>query len=133
MAILTIENDIKSQLESAITDLKVDTFPEAGEYKLLHPKGAVLVAYESSSFNPPDSIAIIQQLVNHTFTITLIIKGLRDKNGAYSYIDLIISTLAGYEPTDCLKMYPQRTRFFGEESGIYRYDIDFIVPTENYE
>ena len=132
MAIKTIEDDIKSKLESSISDLKIDSFPDKGDYQLMHPKGAVLVDYSGTKYAEPELTEFIQQTVIYNFSTTLIVKGLRDKDGAYSHIDSIISALTGYKPTDCVTMYPTSVDFYGEESGIFRYDISFDVLSENY-
>jgi hypothetical protein len=135
MAIIDIENAIIGQLKSSITDLKVEGFPENwNQYRLLHPKGAVLVQYTGSNYSSPELnfAGMQQQLKTLTFGIALLVKGLRDKSGAYSYIDSIIAALAGFEPAGCLAMYPVSDNFQAEEDGIFYYELRFNVPTENY-
>lgn len=133
MAILDIENDIISQLQTNITELKVEGYPEnPTAYKLIHPKGAVLVRYQGASYSTPGENSFVQQTGNLDFNLTLMIRGLRDKNGAYNYIDSVLSALTGYTPTDCGKMYPTRVGFSGEAGGVYRYVFSFSVPIENY-
>jgi hypothetical protein len=135
MAISTIESDIIEQLKTGITDLKIEGFPDNwSDYKMIHPKGAVLVQYMGSRFESPElSFQSVQQLRNLEFGLVLIIKGLRDKTGAYAYIDTIISTLTGYKPTGCLEMYALSDDFTAEENGFYFYELRFMVPTDNYE
>ena len=133
MAINTIKNDIITQLKSSISDLKVEEFPDKpAEYKLIHSKGAVLVHFLGTNYNEPDEQGFIQQTANLRFGLTLMIKGLRDKNGAYAYIDSIISTLTGFTPTGCTKMYPVRVGFLTENDGVWQYTFTFVAPTENY-
>lgn len=133
MTILEIENDIIAQLQSNITDLQVEGFPESPvEYKLLHSKGAVLVHFKGGSYSAPESNMFIQQEVNMDFSITLMIRGLRDKNGAYPYIDAINKALTGFAPKDCLRMYPVGEYFLTERDGVWHYTINFRVPTDNY-
>jgi len=133
MAILNIENDIISQLQGSITDLRVENFPEnLAEYKLLHPKGAVLVRFQGANYDRPAEDSFVQQAGTLDFNLVLMVRGLRDKNGAYNYIDSVISALSGYNPAGCGKMYPTRVSFSGEAAGIYRYAFSFSVPTENY-
>ena len=128
MAILDIENDIISQLQSSITELKVEGFPEnSSEYKLLHPKGAILVRFQGASYSLPNEAGFIQQTSNLEFNLTLMIKGLRNKNGAYNYIDSIITALTGFQG-----MYPTKVAFLTEDVGIWRYSLVFVVPGENY-
>ena len=133
MTIQTIENDIISQLQANITELKIEGFPEnSSKYTLLHPKGAILVHFKGSSYEKPEEKSFIQQVSALNFGLTLIIKGLRDKDGAYSYIDTVISALTGYTPTGCGKMYPIDTDFLKEEDGLWKYSLNFTVPTENF-
>lgn len=133
MAINTIETAIINKIKTVITNLTVEGFPDKpSEYRLVDALGAVLVAFGSSVFERPNTTAFIQQNVDMEFTATLVIRNLRDKNGAYNYIDTIISALTGYAPTGCAKMYPIQVSFLGESGGIWQYGITFIVPTENF-
>ncbi len=133
MSINTIEKDIISKLQASITDLKIEGFPDKPEdYKLLHPKGAILVHFQGGSYGVPEENVLLQQTVSLDFGLTLLIKGLRDKNGAYSYIDNIISALTGFTPTGCNKMYLTKVDFLAEENGLWQYAFSFTVPTENY-
>lgn len=133
MAILTIENDIINQLKSSINDLKVEGYQEnPAEYKLIHPKGAVLVRFNGANYSKSEAGAVIQQAGKLEFNLTLIIRGLRDRNEAYTYLDSVISALTGYVPMGCGKMYLTRVAYSGEVGGIYRYVFYFSVPVENY-
>lgn len=132
MAINTIETDIINKLKTVITDLQIEGFPDKpSEYRLLHPSGAILVAYNGATFAIPEGSGFILQTVNLEFSITLMIRNLRDKNGAYSYIDSIIETLTGYSPTNCAKMYPTNVTFLDESNGIWQYGLTFTAPSEN--
>jgi hypothetical protein len=135
MSIETIETDIINKLKTEIPDLKVEGFPDRwNEYRMIHPKGAILVQYTGSRFVDTElGFQSVQQLRNLEFGIVLIIKGLRDRTGAYTYIDSIVSTLTGFEPTDCLKMYPVSDDFLAEENGVFYYELKFIIPIENFE
>lgn len=133
MAILDIENSIINQLQSSITDLKIEGYPEnPAEYKLLHPKGAVLVRFQGAKYSVPTEEEFIQQTATLNFNLALMIKGLRDRNGAYSHIDDVISALSGYSPAGCGMMYPAEVNFLTEDAGIWRYSVIFSVPVENY-
>lgn len=128
MAILDIENNIITKLQANINDLRVEAFPDnPAEYRMLHSRGAVLVRFQGADYNIPTEKAFIQQTTVLEFNLTLIIKGLRDKNGAYNYIDAIISVLTGFNG-----MYPTKVSFLTEDAGIWRYSIIFALPGENY-
>lgn len=133
MSIDIIEKEIISQLQANIVDLKIEGFPDKpADYKLLHNKGAVLVHFQGGSYSEPEQDGFIQQAVSLEFGLTLIIKGLRDKNGAYSYINNIISALTGFSPTGCNKMYLTKVDFLAEENGLWQYAFAFTVPTHNF-
>ncbi len=133
MNINIIEKDIIDQLQANITGIKIEGFPDSpAEYKLLHPKGAVLVHFQGGNYSIPEENSFIQQAVSLDFALTLIIKGLRDKNGAYSYINSIISALTGFAPAQCNKMYLTKVEFLGEDRGLWHYAFSFSVPTGNY-
>ena len=133
MNIYSIENEIIEQLQDNITDLKTEAYPEKpSEYRLIHPKGAILVHFKGSHYDKPEEGNLIQQIISLNFSLTLMIKGLRDKNGAYTYISEIISVLTGFIPTNCGKMYPVNTDFLQEDGGVWKYSLNFTVPAENY-
>lgn len=136
MNILTIENDIITTLAAALPALKVEGFPENTEqYRLLHPKGAVLVRFLEAVYSAPQETAFTQQEAVLTFNLTLMVKGLRDKQeaagGAYGYVDAINTALTGYAPTGCGRMYPVKERFVREKDGVLEYSLNFGVPVEN--
>jgi hypothetical protein len=132
MNILTVENDIITALQSALPDLKVEGFPDNPvQYRLLHPKGAVLVRFQEAVCAAAKEAAFVQQEVTMMFNLTVKIRGLRDKNGAYSYIERVFAALTGFSPSGCGKMYPVNTVFLRETSGIWEYSLNFAVPAEN--
>lgn len=134
MGILTIENEIIEQLEDNISDLKVEGFPEKpNEYQLLHPKGAVLVSYTKSIFDEQSGFESIQQTEEMEFAILLMVRGLRDKNGAYTYIDTIKDALTGFQPTGCTKMFPTDIGFLKEENAVWYYTMGFKTSSENID
>jgi len=134
MSILSIENEIISKLQSNITDLKIEGFPEKPEeYQLLHPKGAILVSYTGSVFSEPDGFIDVAQVDTMEFALLLLIRGLRDKNGAYNYIDSIKNILTGFQPTGCKKMYPTDIGFLKEENSVWYYTIGFKTSSENVD
>ena len=133
MAVKIVEDEIIARISTAITDLKVEGFPEnSSTYELIHSKGAVLVSYNSSSFSEPTGFDVFQQIEDMNFDITLVVKGLRDKFGAYTYIDTLKSILSGFVPTDCSLCYIKSVSFISEEQGEWQYAISCVVTKENY-
>lgn len=133
MVINTIINDIVDKLKDNITDLKVEHFPDnIDEYRLIHSKGAILVAFRGYSDSEPEELGFIQQITTIEIGINLVVTGLRDKNGAYSYIDSIRAALTGFTPTDCFKMYPVSADFLNEDAGRWEYGLIFRTTTDNF-
>jgi len=132
MSINTIEQSIITQLQSVLTALQIEGFPDKpSEYRLLHPVGAVLVAYNGTNYSKPEGMGQVIQTADMEFSVTLIVRNLRDKNGAYIYIDSIVSTLTGYSPTGAGKMYPTNITFLNESNGVWQYGLTFIAHYEN--
>lgn len=134
MGIETIENEIIAHLEGSISSLKIEGFPEKpNEYQLIHPKGAILVSYTNSSFDEQSGFESIQQTEEMEFALLLMIRGLRDKNGAYTYIDTIKNVLTGFEPTGCTKIFPTDISFLREENAVWYYTMGFKTSLENVD
>jgi hypothetical protein len=132
VAINTIIDDVLNELSANITELKVEAFPEnPSNYRLIHPKGAILVSYVGSNFRDMQGFELVQQIESLDISLTLIIKGLRDKDGAYTYIDEIKEVLTGYSPTGCTMMFPLKIDFIGQTNGEWQYLLDFRTTKEN--
>lgn len=135
MTIKEIENSIIEKLNTNITDLKVEGYPESPDaYRLNHPKGAVLAHYFGSDFGEPllgdEPSDFVAQEEKELFVVTLSIRGLRTHQGAYDYINGIKDILTGYQPIDslkCKKMYPKQIRFISQMDGVWTYKILFSV------
>ena len=134
MNIREIENAIIERLKGGIQDLHVEGFPEKpAEFKLIHPKGAVLVHYQGSNYSEPKSLGCIYQERKLEFSITVIIKHLRSHDGAYDYLDIVRQALTGFKPENCSKMYPLKEYFLAEDNGIWQYSINFAMTTTAIE
>ncbi|MDI1471926.1 hypothetical protein THER_1648 [Thermodesulfovibrio sp. N1] len=137
MTIADIEQAIIDRLKTKIQGLEITGFPEKPkEYRLLHPKGALLVSYAGSTFSEPQSVNAIVQERKMEFDITVAMRHLRTHEGAYAYLDAVRIALTGYRITGCSKMYPVKEQFLSEDNGIWQYSITFtltapaVEPTE---
>lgn len=134
MTIANIETAIIERLKSKISDVLVEGFPEKpSEYKLLHPKGALLVSYAGSTFSEPEAVDIVLQTRKIEFDITVVMRHLRTHEGAYAYLDAVRTVLTGYRIPGCSKMYPTREQFISEENGIWQYAITFTLTVPAIE
>jgi hypothetical protein len=134
MGIKEIEDDIINQLQNNITDLIVENFPDnTSKYTLNHENGAILVGFSGVNYTEPDDLEDIKQIKTLEFILFLLIRGIRDKNGGYKYLDSMEETLTGYAPEGCRKMYPTDISFVHEDNGIWQYSMTFKTSMENYE
>lgn len=91
----------------------------------MHPKGAILVVYAGSSFSEPKSTDIIYQERRIEFDINLVMRHLREHEGAYAYLDTVRLALTGFKINGTGKFYPLKEEFISEEMGIWQYRITF--------
>ncbi|OGI31341.1 MAG: hypothetical protein A2287_02810, partial [Candidatus Melainabacteria bacterium RIFOXYA12_FULL_32_12] len=122
--IIEIENQIIQRIKENIPELHVEGFPEKpSEYRLIHPKGAILVHYQEAQYTESKSIGYIVQDKKLEFSVTVVARNLRNHEGAYFYLDKIRQILTGYRPHNCSKMQPKKDDFLCENSGIWQYAI----------
>lgn len=130
MGIIQIENQIIERLKANIQDLHIEGFPEKpAEFRLIHPKGAILVHYQGGNYSESKSLDLIYQDKKLEFSITVVIKHLRIHYGAYELLEKIREVLTGFKPDNCSKMYPSKEEFLLEDNGIWQYSINFITTT----
>jgi len=134
MAIKEIENQIIDRLKAKIPDLHIEGFPEKpAEFRLVHPKGAILVHYQGGNYSESKSLGCIYQDKKLEFSTTVVTRHLRTHEGAYGYIDKIREILTGFKPENCSKMYPVKEEFLAEDNGIWQYSINFVLTTPSIE
>jgi hypothetical protein len=128
VTIADIEQAIIERLRVKIQGLLIEGFPEKpSEYKLLHPKGALLVSYAGSTFSEPKPTDIVFQERKVEFDITVAMRHLRSHEGAYAYLDAVRIALAGFRIAGCSKMYPTKESFLSEDSNIWQYVMTFAM------
>lgn len=128
MTIAEIEQAIIERLMAKIQGLLIEGFPEKpSEYKLMHPKGALLVSYAGSTFSEPKSTDIVSQDRKVEFDIAVIMRHLRNHEGVYAYLEAVRIALTGYRIPGCGKMYPTREEFLDESDGIWQYRMTFAM------
>lgn len=126
MTILETETAIIEKLRESIIDLLVEGYPDIPDtYTLKHPKGAVLVNYQGSSFADPKPAGIVLQMRRVEIDTTIIVKNLRNHDGAYAYVDAVRETLTGWIE-GIGRIYPTREGFISvKPGGIWQYGVSF--------
>ena len=134
MSINEIENQIIEKIKNQIQDLHIQGFPEKpSEFRLTHPKGAILVHYQGGNYSESKSLGCLIQDKKLEFSVTVVTKNLRSNEGAYIYLDKVREILTGYRPDNCSKMQPIKEDFLSEDNGIWQYSINFILTTPTIE
>lgn len=130
MKIEEIESAIIEKLKSDIPDLSVEPFPDnVKDYELIHPKGAVLVSYEGSSYTNP---RLEQQARMIEFDVIVIVRNLRSHLGAYDTLERVRQSITNDFYVENLKLYPLSEKFLFVEEDKWHYEIRFLLPTVNF-
>lgn len=108
-------------------ELMVELFPEnPPQYRLNHPRGAILLAYGKSTFGGSESTDAVFQARNMALRLTLVFRQLNGKDGVVSYLDRIRSCLTGWYPPHCDQACrPVSEQFIGHMNGVWQYAQDF--------
>ncbi|SDU58415.1 Gp37 family protein [Pseudomonas mandelii] len=112
-------------------ELMVELFPENPlQYRLNHPRGAVLLAYGKSTFGTSESTDAIVQARHVVLRLTLIFRQLNGTTGVVSYLDRLRSCLTGwYPPNADQACRPISEQFIGHQNGVWQYAQDFATRT----
>lgn len=110
--------------------LAVEDFPgDPASYKLLHPKGAVLVLYTGSDFGRPSPLALSAQDRGMKVDLVLQIRNLAKAQGAYEALEILRKGFTGWEVPGFLPAYPTRDAFRGAQDGVFQFVITILFPT----
>lgn len=112
-------------------ELMVELFPENPlQYRLNHPRGAVLLAYGKSTFSNSESTDAIVQARNVVLRLTLIFRQLNGTAGVISYLDRLRTGLTGWTPPNADQACrPLSEQFIGHQNGVWQYAQDFATRT----
>lgn len=127
----TIIDALVARLKAAFADLAVEYFPDKpSEYRLNHPKGALLVSYLGAKYHEPiDTTAIVQPSTDK-LSITVTLRQLNGKDGAVAVLTRLRSAVIGYKPPNCRrKIWAIGEQFLGENAGIWQYAMDVATET----
>ena len=131
MSTLQILESVVNRLKAKIPTLQVEFFPEKPEeFRLNHPRGALLVNYGGSEFAEPRELSVVMQPRKFRFSVTVLLRQLHGRGGAVEVLDDVRRVLAGFRPLDCRrKVYALTEQFITETAGIWQYAVDFATET----
>lgn len=134
MDIKDLESAIVNKLKAALPNLLVEAYPDnPSSFKMIHPKGAVLVHYSGSKFNPSLFEEVIVQERKLTYDLIILNRSLRGNSGIYETMDKIREALTGFQYDDTTKFYPIDEEFILEENGLWQYGMRFESFTKHVE
>ncbi|QZD72876.1 Gp37 family protein [Pseudomonas sp. 3-2] len=109
--------------------LRVERFPEnPQQYRLNHPRGAVLLAYGKSTFGHPQSTDATVQARHMVLRLTLIFRQLNGQDGVVSHLDRMRACLTGwYPPNTDQACHPVSEQFIGHTNGLWQYAQDYAT------
>ncbi len=123
---LEIIDAVVGCLRTRLPALAVEYFPERpADYRLNHPKGALLVSYLGSQFGDTVDTHYIAQPRTVKLSVTVVLRQLNGRGGAVDVLDLVRRALVGFRPPDCRKLTAVSEKFLGENAGLWQYAVDF--------
>lgn len=117
------------------SELIIELFPENPlQYRLNHPRGAVLLAYGKSTFGQSESTDACFQARHLVLRLTLVFRQLNGKDGVVSHLDRIRACLTGWYPPHAHQACrPVSEHFIGHQNGLWQYAQDFATDTPHLQ
>jgi hypothetical protein len=110
----------------------VEDFPDRpADYKLLHPKGAILVQYGGSRFGTPETLDVMVQQRVLQFGLRLIGNGQHGVDGVVTVLNSLIGALPGRRVANCDPIRLVRDYFECEHGGRWEYQVEIEMTTLN--
>jgi Gp37 protein. len=121
---------VVKRLQVKLPWLAVEYFPEkAADYRLNHPRGALLVSYSGSRFEATRDAGFVSQPRGLRLTVTVLMRQLHGRGGAVDVVDGVRLALLGWRAPDCRKTHIASDKFLGEVAGIWQYAVDFTAQS----
>lgn len=138
MNLSTAESAIVARLQALITGAtapKIQSFPNnpAQYFARIHANGAILVRYQSSTFEEPrpNRKKVVAQMRTARWLVTMVHRHLNPgagHGGIYATAQDVRQALTGYTVTGETRssmMYPVRDGYTGYEDGVWYYEMEF--------
>ena len=130
MNVLQIEEALLSKLQEELSELSVEAFPDKpDDYDFIHPVGAVLVKYDSSSFSDDYCLAYTAQYRTLTFMVVSLTRNLRTHCGCYDVLERIRNAILGLKLPGLEQVKQVDEQFSDETDGIWTYIQTFNIKT----
>jgi hypothetical protein len=120
MFVHEIVENVTTRLKAHITGLEVTGFPDKpGDYRLRHPRGALLVHYEGSDADGPRRPRIAVRAVA------------RFEGDALLILEAARLIITGWQIVGCTRFEYAGDGFVEEKQGIWEYDIVFTTTSSS--
>lgn len=117
-----ILESVRQRLQKALPDVAVELFPDKPEgYRFMHPKGAVLVAFQTSRFKKLEDIGFVVQERQLVLYFTVFSRSLHGESGGLYLLDALRLALAGFSPADGSPCHLLDDGFLNESSGTWQH------------
>nr|VFK16267.1 MAG: Gp37 protein [Candidatus Kentron sp. LFY] len=125
-----LEAAILARLKERFPTLSVELYPDnPGNYRLKHPKGALLVRYMGSRYGGTRDMGLLVQERRLAVEITIFMRALHGDGGIGEVLEAVRLCLAGFAPEGFGKLRPLGDGFQAEDGGLWRYAVDFETKT----
>lgn len=127
---MQIVDAVVARLKAKLPQLAAEYFPDnPDEYRLNHPKGALLVSYPGSTFDDTVDVGCVAQPRMVKLSVTVVMRQLNGRGGAVDMVDAVLLALVGWRPPDCRKANAKRDAFLNGKAGIWQYAVDLTAET----
>lgn len=121
---------VVKRLQVKLPWLAVEYFPEkAADYRLNHPRGALLVSYSGSRYEATKDTCFVSQPRGLRLTVTVLMRQLHGRGGAVDVVDGVRLALLGWCAPDCRKAHIASDKFLGETAGIWQYAVELTAQS----
>lgn len=118
-----------------VLNLAVELYPARfQDYRLLHPKGAVLIVYGGSEFSPPEAMGAIVQTRTVKMALVLMVRNLRTHAEGLPWLDALRALVTGFTPVPgATKAWPRQERFVDQQEGVWIWELMVHFKLPNLE
>lgn len=125
-----LEKSIIDRLSTKFSNLSVQAFPDnPEEFFLDAPIGALLVRYTNAKYSPTNNSGNCIHEKTANVEVNLIFRRLDGMEGVYYHLDAVRTALSGFAPPAWKKLRVLGEEFVNQQSGLWRYAMDFSTAT----
>lgn len=127
---LPILASVEAHLAEQLPGVEVQIYPDSpATYRFIHPRAAILIAYQGSDFKKLDDTGMVVQERHVVVLLTLFTRGLKNDFGALDLNDKVRAAMVGFKPADCWPCHMLDEDFVAEEGGAWQYQMRLSTET----